>query len=127
EYPARSGTEFDSQLSCREKVVALERYSLDALDRFGKRHRANRLPLKCNHGAKFAAVDAAYRGGSESQGETAVVGDRRAPALDLPEHECPRFLPRALLDLRGQPLREPSIASLRVCVARRFARRIGPF
>src|SRR3954465_9510174 len=84
------------QLRLRQRLVERDELDLGTAQR--------------GHLAEVARVGGLGRGHAEARAEHAVVGQRRAAALDVPEDRHARLVAGALLDLALQPDRDPAQA-----------------
>src|SRR5690606_40447402 len=100
-----SVAEGDAEVARRRDDVRVERDALQLADRVIQRDGSDDGRIERDHGAEAALGDEADGGGAEAERDEAVVGGGRAAALEMAEDERAGLVAGALLDLRGEALR----------------------
>ena len=124
--PARREREASAEERLGQRVV-LARHGAQAAEGLGDRHRNDVVAAKRHHLAELAAVREVGGEQSEARREHAVVGGRRAAALEVAEDRHARLEPRHLLERPGRaPGRRRRAARARTRPARRTGSRPRP-
>ena len=109
-FCARSVAEADAEVAAGADQVAVDGHVARAPDDVFDRHRDDVWRAERDHDARFAALKCLYGKRSEAGREHAIVGGRRATALQVAEHDVAALLARQPLDvvryLRADPADE---------------------